>query len=602
MSIPSSRAIGRPSRRGPQLDHGSVPGDEHPVDGRQSWAATAESIGGGVAVAAIALKTVLGVARVRDVYLNDETGYLASGVRLFVPGFPNDARGLPPAEWSPLYACWYWLLHIFVRNPIGLYYVNWSLLVVLIAVELYVLERRLGVHPIVALATTSAVIASKFFDVWPYPTDFVVLLYLTGALLALRAKSAHAQARTLLLTAIAIVFVRPEMALAAGMIALWTAYVWTAALRRGDARPVDIVRHLAVVAVAGALPLALFGSPLGGDRSFFAWAQHYALGQVTRHHLDVNPWLNWSMFVWRDFGHVTTIGQALRANPSAFLANIALNIQTLPSQLGDTLTPLPFFPPRVLAALCGTYEVVGAVGVLGLVARLRRGGPDARPLRLGVVMWLPVAANTLAAAILIYPRLHYLLLAMILGVALIVAGLPEGMRVIGRFWRRMTGLAIPERAFRGPFESGAALASAALLFLTFVPSRAYGACPQTLFGWVTPPASDRFDTLATVDVLRSLNIKGRVVVLEQGYSYAFYAGFDFVRFLEWTKDWRFGALLHDSNIGLVVLSPDLDQNPAFTEDPDYVAFVRDPGRFGFRVVPVPGHAIRLALRSDVETR
>jgi hypothetical protein len=219
-----------------------------------------------------------------------------------------------------------------------------------------------------------------------------------------------------------------------------------------------------------------------------------------------------------------------------------------------------------------------------------------------MVMWLPVAANTLAAAILIHPRLHYLILAVVLGGALVVAGLPEGMRVIGRFCWRVTGLAIPERVFRGPLESGAALASAALLLLTFVPSRAYGACPQTLFGWVATPAPDRFDTLATVDVLRSLNIKGRVVVLEQGYSYAFYAGFDFVRFLEWTKDRGFGSLLHDSNIGLVVLSPDLDQNPAFTQDPEYVAFVGDPGRFGFRVVPVPGHAIRLALRSDVVTR
>lgn len=57
---------------------------------------------GALAVVAIAVKVVAGVGAVRETLFNDESIYLASGVRMLVPGYPNDARGLPSGSFGPL--------------------------------------------------------------------------------------------------------------------------------------------------------------------------------------------------------------------------------------------------------------------------------------------------------------------------------------------------------------------------------------------------------------------------------------------------------------------------------------------------------------------
>src|SRR5580693_119178 len=64
-------------------------------------------------ILAIAAKTAIGVERIRDIGLDDETVYLASGVWFGRPGFPNTDRGLPPAENGPLYSLWYRALSLF---------------------------------------------------------------------------------------------------------------------------------------------------------------------------------------------------------------------------------------------------------------------------------------------------------------------------------------------------------------------------------------------------------------------------------------------------------------------------------------------------------
>lgn len=542
--------------------------------------------------AALAVKAVWGIERVRDVFLNDETVYMASGLRLLVPGFPNDRHGLPAASWSPLYACWYFLLHLAVRDPVHLYYASWSLIVVATSVALFVLARALGAPRPVALLTVFALGASNFFDAWPYPPDFAVLMLCLGALAALRTRDARGAYGWLVVTFTLCTFVRPEFALGTALVALLYARSLAVGLRAGELRARSALRNAAVVAAPAIVLVALFGSPLDGGRAFFAWGQHYALEQVTRHHLDVDPWLNWWPFVVHDFGPVTTVSAALRANPSAFFEHVAYNVRSLPDDVIDTVRPALVSSHAVSNAFVAVLGLGAAVGAVGLWLCRRDKGGNSAWCRVRVVgaVWLALLCETMPSALVIHARMHYLLPIVAVSAVLLAAG-----------WRAVTDRLLARYALARQKNGVAALDAVAmtLVLLAFMPSRAYGACVQTRLGLADEPTPVRRETVAVVHVLRGLGIRRHVVALEQGYSYVFYSGIDFDRVTEWTKDRPFSAYMRDNDISLVVLSPALDQNPAFSGDAEYKAFAADPAHFGFRVVAVAGTPIRIALRNDV---
>src|SRR4051812_33144649 len=102
-------------------------------------------------VVAMAVKLVWSVDTAHDLMLNDEAIQLERGFRLFHPGDPNDPRGLPPPEYGPVYSFWYAFLHLFERDPIRLYYLNYSCLVAMTSAALYALPRALGAAPVAAL-------------------------------------------------------------------------------------------------------------------------------------------------------------------------------------------------------------------------------------------------------------------------------------------------------------------------------------------------------------------------------------------------------------------------------------------------------------------
>jgi hypothetical protein len=541
---------------------------------------------------AIALKSTWGIGHLRDVYLNDESVYLASGVRMFVPGFPNDAHGLPPPDWSPLYAWWYRALHVLVHEPVHLYYASWTLLVLLASATLYVVQRKLEVPPLVALGAIFVLDIARFFDFWPYAANLVVGIFGVGLIAALSARTDRAAARSLVHAATASIFIRPELAVTAGLLALWGAVVTVMEVRRDRRAAKAAAADGVLVLGTAALLFRAFGDPFGSGRSFFAWGQHYAVAVAEREHIETDAWINWTSIVQRDFGAVDTIAGALRANPAAFARNVLHNAGDLPSQLADAVTPFGFFPqtPVMIA-----YVVLLTLGAIGAVARWRRGGPGARRLRIVAVTCFTVGINTIPGALIIQPHHHYLLLFTALSMVLVAAGLPDGLRLVAR------RLPAALRDFdRPPSLRGALLAAGVLLLLT--PNRAYGACLQTWLGIYAPPTPDNHETRRTAAAIGALGLDQPATVLEQGYSYAFYSGVAFDRVLEWTKDRPFATWLREHDVNLIVISVALLRNGAFADDPEFQAFVFDPQSYGFRTIPVAGTMNTLALRDDVRAR
>ncbi len=520
---------------------------------RLSWRAHGRDLVALAGVLAIAIKAVVGIGATREPRFEDESLYLASGARLLVPGYPNDAQGLPAASWGPIYSCWYFVLHLFERDPTRLYFLSWSLLVLLVCLAQYALQRTLGVSAIVAMFTSGCLASCHFFDVWPYPAHFAALVVLVGGTFAARARSSRAYARIVLWTLLTCVFIRPELSLALFLAALaalavgartaWHASRW---------RP--LIVDVASVALPAAVLLAVFGNPTGGTRAFYAWGQHYALQEVTLHGLAQDPWVEWYSFVRRDFGPVGDLPSAMMANPSAFFGHLWLDALATPRAIYETFEPSHVVPMGVARLLMALF--VGC-GVLGLWLRPRR-VPLSRVLKL----WIALAAPTVIVTLLVYPRDHYFIVVGALSVALVAAGISRGA---------------------GP-SALACLALAVALFVV-TPSRVLPRSPS--------------EQRRIIAALADLRITQHVVVLEQGYSYALYADLDFQRIEEWNRRVPFLDFLRQQGATLVVLTDAMSRNPNFGGDLGYQAFLSDPARFGFQSVPVPSTGASIAIRNDV---
>ena len=541
-----------------------------------------------VAAFLVALKVVWSASAAHDLSLWDETLYLARGVRLGIPGFPNDARGLPPPEWGPVYSLFYALVHLFERDTVRLFFTSWSIVVVLTSTGVFALARALGATPIAALVTTAFLATTRFYDIAPYPSLFAALLLLGAALLVVRAETWRARLRWALLGLLLATFVRPEFLVAFLVVLLFAVFRGVQALRARRVRALTVLLEAGIVLGSAAVLFGVFGNPSSSERAFFAFGQHYALNFVQRNGLQVDPWPNWVRFFHDDFGDAKTIGGALRANPGAFLQHVWTNVTRTPGLFAETMEPKLMLGEPIRPTLRDAYAVVLIAGAaLGIPVLWK----DARR-RAVVLLVAALGIATLVSILLVHPRLHYFQPIAVFLEAFAAVGIPGAAAWVWRRVRKKRAPAEPE-ARRGLLP--AAIAGA--LALVLVPNPAHGWCVESAITGSPPPAPLEIEK--TVATLRGIGLRDHVVVLEKEWGCAFYAGLDYDRVDEWMKNEPFDAYVKHLGIGVIVVTDWMEKDEGFGKDPEYRAFLEDPGARGFRTVPVEGTNRWIAIRNDV---
>jgi hypothetical protein len=93
--------------------------------------------------------------------------------------------------------------------------------------------------------------------------------------------------------------------------------------------------------------------------------------------------------------------------------------------------------------------------------------------------------------------------------------------------------------------------------------------------------------LNTIKFLRSLEIKTPVHILEAQGGYGIYVGRNYNRVAEYDKNANFCSFVHDTQIDMVVLSDGLRSDDRFFNDPEWLLFIEDPGKFGFIHLDIP---------------
>ena len=518
------------------------------------------------------LKYTFGITHVLDVALYDESGYLHAGTSL-------RAVGWPAPEYAPLYALWYHALSLVQPDPVRLYYLNYALTTVLPPLFLYGLLRANRV-PIIA----GTVIAGYFlitqanFVTWPRPTHFALLIILAFVIAATRARRASSGYLLAATSALLAAYARPEYFLAFLLLFAAGAGFLVIEQRRGETSPRGWI-PLGVVALGAILLLGKLGLPAfgkgGGERHFFAFAQHYALNWGVWNHLDpegpYKPGTNFRAIAAQSFGDAETVSAAARHNPAMFLKHVATNIKNLASRFPG----LFMHHENILFPLGTKFENLEArlilLGLAGFLFVRRRAWLPTLKENLGRHRLLLVSAVLLCvpaaiSAVEIFPHDHYLLLpgTLLMAVAAVLLKGPD---------EEPPPLSLPRTALLG------------LGLLIAVPALSHRQEVET------PIAH-------TIRSVQSLGITAPVHLLDAEGGYDYYQTPNYRRVAEYDKHVLFNQFRAETGLNMVVLTDRLAKDGHLAGDPEWEAFLKHPQEAGFEVREIPGtHATLLIERS-----
>lgn len=475
-----------------------------------------------------------------DIGLYDETAYLNDGLNLLSAGFPA-------AENSPLYAMWYWVLSVFIHNKVYLYYINYILLTILPPAVLYILMRKHQVSNILSLgASFFLLISVNNLETWPKISHFaliVVMIFFVFIDNRHFIKSFSIMGIGFLMAS----FARPELVVSYILIALPMLAV---CIRR-----ILIKRYLCkkeIVYVIGfgvmsLLFLGTLGSPLGGDRSFVAFSQHYALNWVDWHKSAMNPWTDFESIIKKDFGNVHSTTEAIIVNPVNFFKHISYNLLNyFKSVLGfwehfDILAPhtsLKFEKLEFYFILSVIF--IYMIGIRKFVTENFRNVVSKNIyLVTGLIIFI---IPELISCIIIYPREHYIL--------------PQVVSFTFVFL-----LFVPQYNLR---LNKTNLITASFLLLAITPT-------LTIDYHFYNPFSTQ--TISVIEYIENMHITGPVNMLEADGGYATYLGNNFKWISETSKNTNFNQFLKEDHINMVVVSDSLLNDRRFSDDNEWNEFL-----------------------------
>lgn len=507
-----------------------------------------------------------GIQSFVDIGLYDESGYLHGGISI-------RTAGIPGPQSAPLYALWYHVLSLFSSDTVALYYLNFKVVTVALALMFFLWLRVNDVPSAFAYCCSIGVlVAGANFSTWPKVSHFAVLVLLAGFIVGSTLNDDRRAAAVISISALLASYVRPEFSLGfvllVGILALLSA---RAMVHAHSFKPGILP---ASVLMAALVMVGCLGFPVGGNRSMVAFGQHYAINWVNWHNDQRNPWTNFDTIVRADFGEVSSPFAALLANPRAVGHHVLENIRHLPNAVNAMVSQsYPHSQPNNTALILGlglllfTGIVLTNRGAVARVSsRIRQNGRRFRTVgALVLVTLLPVIVSILVIA----PRLHYLVVLWVL-----LGG--AGVVLLFRNADDSTELRFPVLA--------------ALLLIPLATMRPLSTFQRT----VQQPV------VKTVQLLRSLGITAEVHVLEAEGGYGIYVGRNYERVDEYSKKEPFDSFLAKRSINMIVVSGGLRKDTRFEKDPEWTAFVEDPSRRGFTTLEIPDVSDRYILvRSDI---
>lgn len=345
-----------------------------------------------------------------DLTISDDNDYMAEGLRI-----GSEVEIASPAwnpDWAPLYYLWFFLLSRLYSGPEEIFYGSLQLVGMLTPIFMYLVLQKARVFPLLAAGVSLAFLTT--YANWraePRVMNFALLVLLIiwwiGSFFHHRWQRLWILAMLSLFTA----YVRPEFFLATVllmMIAL--SYLLFLTLKQGiQFSRTDLMLIAGIAGIIATLFL-WWGIPFSGDRSIYAFGQHYTRNVASCFSEDHPHGVPWEEILARDFGKPSNIVQAFFNNPRAFSRHVLCNLQNIPKTFlmvtfVNAWTNSWFFIKLFIAIM--VWQLVFHIRSIRLQFQWLW---EQDMMLLGLVFLIPAGLSI----VLVFPREHYIILPSLL--------------------------------------------------------------------------------------------------------------------------------------------------------------------------------------------
>ena len=504
----------------------------------------------------------------KDLEFGDETTYLASGVTFSLPF-------LGGAQWGPIYAAWYALLHLFVPDRLNLYYFNWALLSVLAGISLFVYLRSLQASFWVSLI--GAVLFAFSAQNLPLNPKISIFPFL---LIAFCLSVIHFQKwpnwqRMLLVAFVGLLcaYCRPEFYLSFLVGSCMSVWFWWRNYLETKTKPLLLVGLF--VACCTALHL-LFGNPLfsgDGSRSAAAFQQHFVINYCAWNQQPEPNTINAQLDLYHQvFGaEVESMTDALKVKPALVFRHVFTNVEnTLITDLKNVVdifyqTPLYgwYSRWRIAAFSLVLLAFLPAIDLKKTRQKFRQASFDG----VGFLALFVLIFPTLVATILVYPRTHYLVFHTLLLfwiVAFVSRNIVLKSNQLARFYPNIIGVGL----------------------LVFLVVRGFNSPEKQ-----PTPCADN------VKFINGLKYKAEIVSLEREWYRVFLNhSSTWVHVEEYTQG-DFGQFVREKKVNFILMTLDMQQY--FAKDETFKVFLLQHEKEGFSKLTTNANREYLLVRKNL---
>lgn len=358
-----------------------------------------------------------------DLRFGDETTYLGSGLSFSIP-FKGGA------QWGPIYAAWYAFWHLFVPKALDLYYFNWALLSVLAGIATFLFFRSLQVSFWVCIwLATLFLLSGENIPLDPKISIFPFTLLLISLFVIQHYRSTFSDFNKFVIissTALVCSYTRPEFYISflIGTIISIFFYIKEKNHQKSSARPVLVVFVVLIISLHG-----LFNNPMlsgEGDRSAVAFQQHFVTNYCIWNNIPEPPTIQNQLALFHKVlgDNVETFTDALLKQPSYASKHLLFNLtNTLKANLAN-LTDV-FYKTLWSGWVSPFRSVLYFLILLPFIIFLdykktfRRLQEYTRNDILEVTALVVLILPSLVAALLVFPRVHYLVFHLLLSFRII---------------------------------------------------------------------------------------------------------------------------------------------------------------------------------------
>lgn len=513
----------------------------------------------------IGIRYTLFASRYLDIKLSDESFYLNDGINIL-------RYNINPSE-GVLYSLYYYILSIFIKDKIDLFYFNYRLLTVLVPTLAYVLFVKLGSKKLPAFIVSLLILVSNV-NTFMYPKIycFNLCLIIFIMLMSLHIDNELNNIIFISLGMLTISYARPEYILAYILIMSLLLYKSIYEIIRQHTYR-GIITLVLLLSLLITLHLTI-GVPALSDkygRSIGAFGQHFSLYWVKWNNSSIEPYTNWENIIKSVFGPVKSISQAMVANPLMFLQHILSNLEQLPFVVinlikSNTNHILPQSYPwwlDLILLITIPFISISKLCKANLKHTLNKICINKNINLLMLIILCPM----IATAIIIYPYPGYILpLILVIGYMLSI--------LIGLYADNKIGIL-----------------RYLLVILVFIPVIK----PLTCFS--EPQVNKN-----TLNVIKSLNLEKHVNLMEGDGGYSNYLGnnFKYIQIgVTREKYISFYKQLNYSNVNMIVVSDSLRNNLSLNSDNEWLQFINNYKNYGFKRFDVFNSNRYILVKNDL---